>query len=63
LLPASGRAGRVYVIKDESGAATAHPISIRASAGETIDGTATLVIGTNYGVLRVISSGKSWFSM
>ena len=59
----SGRTGRVYIIKDESGGAAAHPITVRASTGETIDGAATLPINTNHGVLRVISTGTSWFSM
>ncbi|HET6572505.1 MAG TPA: hypothetical protein VFG68_02805 [Fimbriiglobus sp.] len=63
LPPASGRAGRVYIIKDESGSAAVHPIRVRASAGTTIDGVATLTISTNYGVLRVISTGTCWFSM
>ncbi|HJT77899.1 MAG TPA: hypothetical protein VJ739_11920, partial [Gemmataceae bacterium] len=62
LPPAAGRGGRVYVIKDESGGAAAHPIRVRASAGETIDGAAVQTIGTNHGVLRVISTGTSWFS-
>ena len=60
---ASGRTGRVYIIKDESGAAAAHPIAVKARTGETIDGEAMLSISTNHGVLRVISSGTSWFSM
>lgn len=63
LPPASGRAGRVYIIKDESGGAAAHSIRVRASAGEAIDGAAVLTITTNYGALRVISSGTGWFSM
>jgi hypothetical protein len=60
---ASGRVGRVYIIKDESGGAATHPIRVRAREGEKIDGTALSTIGTNYGVLRVISTGTSWFSM
>ena len=63
LCQASGRTGRVYIIKDESGGAAAHPIAVKARTGETIDGEATLTISTNHGVLRVISSGTSWFSM
>jgi hypothetical protein len=59
---AARRAGRVYIIKDESGRAAAHPISVSASNPETIDGKATLTISNDYGVLRVISSGTSWFS-
>jgi hypothetical protein len=57
------RAGRVYVIKDESGGAATQPITVKAKAGETIDGAGTLTITANYGVVRVISSGKSWFGM
>jgi hypothetical protein len=60
---ASGRTGRVYIIKDESGGAAVHPISIRAGDGETIDGAGTRTIRTNHGVLRVICTGASWFSM
>jgi hypothetical protein len=63
LPPASERSGRVYIIKDESGGAAANPIRVQASDGETIDGAATRTISTNHGVLRVISSGASWFSM
>jgi hypothetical protein len=40
-----------------------HPITIQAHPGETIDGAKALTIRTNYGVLRVISSGKSCFGM
>jgi hypothetical protein len=43
--------------------AAAHPIAVKARTGETIDGEATLTISTDYGILRVISSGTSWFSM
>lgn len=60
---AAGREGRVYVVKDESGGAGRHPIIMKALPGETIDGAQSLPIGTNYGVLRVISSGEGWFGM
>lgn len=60
---ASGRDGRVYIIKDESGGAGTRPITVKAESGETIDGAKTMTISTNYGVLRVISSGKNWFGM
>ena len=63
LPPASGRTGRVYIIKDESGGAAAHPIAVRARTCETIDGQASLAISTNHGVLRVICAGTGWFSM
>jgi hypothetical protein len=60
---ASGRTGRVYVIKDESGRAGAHPISVKAQPGETVDGAEALTVGANYGVLRVISDGKNWLGI
>ena len=60
---AAGREGRVYIIKDESGEAATRPITVKAQAGETIDGAETMTISTNYGVLRVVSSGTSWFGM
>jgi hypothetical protein len=60
---ASGRAGRVYIIKDESGGASNHPISVKARPGETVDGAASLPIAANYGVVRLISNGKNWFGM
>ena len=63
LRAARGRAGRVYIIKDESGGAAAHPITVKTQCGETIDGAETRRINANYGVLRVISSGANWFSM
>jgi hypothetical protein len=63
LPPTAGRTGRVYIIKDESGGAEAHPITVKASVGETIDGAATQTITTNHGVLRLLSTGTSWFDM
>jgi len=60
---ASGKSGRVYVVKDESGGAGAHSIKVKALSGETIDGEGELSINANYGVLRVISSGTNWFGM
>lgn len=60
---AAGREGRQYIIKDESGGAGIRPITVKAQTGETIDGSRTMAISTNYGVLRLISSGKNWFGM
>ncbi len=60
---AAGKAGRVYIIKDEAGGAGTHPITVKGRPGETIDGAGSQTVGTNYGVLRVISSGSHWFGM
>ena len=60
---AAGRAGRQYIIKDESGRAGTQSITVTAQTGETIDGSNSMAISTNYGVLRLVSSGKNWFGM
>src|SRR6185369_16293636 len=60
---AAGVAGRVYVVKDEAGAAAARPITVRAQPGQAIDGVASVSIASNYGALQLISSGSQWFIM
>jgi hypothetical protein len=60
---ASGKSGRVHIIKDESGGAGKQPITVKAQPGETLDGTGSLPIGTDFGVIRIISNGKNWLSM
>ncbi|MBF0387314.1 MAG: hypothetical protein HQL20_05600 [Candidatus Omnitrophica bacterium] len=54
-------AGRIIMVKDESGAAATNNITVQAEAG-TIDGAANVVISANYGVVRVYSDGSNWFS-
>ena len=53
--------GRVIVIKDESGVAGTNNITIATEGAETIDGAATIVISSNFGVARVYSNGSNWF--
>jgi hypothetical protein len=60
---ASGKTGRVYIIKDESGGAGKHHIMVKPQPRETIDGVAALPIRTNYGVLRIISNGNNWLAI
>ena len=59
---ATAGAGKVYIIKDESGAAGTNNITADANASETIDGATTKVINSNYGVLRLICDGTNWFT-
>ena len=59
---ASGRAGKVYIIKDESGGALLNNITVDGNASETIDGATTQAIITNYGVLRIYCDGANWFT-
>jgi hypothetical protein len=59
---ATAGAGRVYIIKDESGGAATNNIVIDPSGAETIDAASTISITVNYGVLRIYCSGSNWFT-
>jgi hypothetical protein len=59
---AVGVSGRVFVVKDESGAAGTHNITLATQGSETIDGAGSLAISTNYGSSRVMSDGSDWFT-
>jgi len=59
---ASADEGQMYIIKDESGTAGTHNITIATAGSETIDGSSTQTISANYGVLRVYWSGGNYFS-
>ena len=63
LLSASVADGRIIIINDESGLAGTNNITIATEGSETIDGSATLVISSNYGVARLISDGTDWFTI
>ena len=54
-------AGRIFIIKDESGAAGTNNITIATQAGEMIDGMATVAITGNYGAVRLYSDGSDLF--
>ncbi len=63
LLTAEVRKGRVYTVKDESGAATTNNITVATEGSENIDGSATNVISTNYGSVTYYSDGTNWFTV
>ena len=56
-------AGRTYTIKDESGAAAAHVITLNTESSQKIDGQLTYVITQNYGSITVYSDGANWFTV
>jgi hypothetical protein len=62
-LPTSvGVKGKIYIVKDEAGLAGTQNITIATTSAQTIDGAATKVINTNFGVFRLYSNGTNWFT-
>jgi len=59
---AVGSAGKVYIVKDESGGAATNNITIATTSSQTIDGAASGTISTNYGLSKVYSDGANWFT-
>ena len=55
--------GNTINVKDESGVAGTNNITIATEGSELIDGAATLVISSNYGVARLYSDGTNWFTI
>jgi len=57
------RKGRTYTVKDESGAAATNNITVATEGAETIDGSATDTISTDYGSVTYYSDGANWFTV
>ena len=57
------RTGRIYTVKDESGAAATNNITVATEGSETIDGAATATIAENYGCVTYYSDGTNWFTV
>lgn len=55
--------GRMLIVKDAGGNAAANNITITTEGAQTIDGAATLVINTNYGVARLYCDGTNLFAI
>ena len=55
------RPGRIYTVKDESGAAATNNITVATEGSETIDGSATDVINIDYESKSYYSDGTNWF--
>lgn len=58
-LPKSPPIGTNLIIKDSSGSAGTHNITITANTGNTIEGSTSKLINTNYGVLSIIYDGTN----
>lgn len=54
-------AGKILIVKDESGGAGTNNITVATEGSETIDGASIAVINVNYGSLTLYSDGTNWF--
>ena len=69
VLPAASsvQAGTVVTVKDLSGAANTHNITVSVASAGTIDGSSTYVINTAYGAKKFVAMSPSataaWFSL
>lgn len=55
-------AGRVYIVKDSSGNSNTNNITITAAGSDTVDGSATQTLNSNYGSWMVVTDGStSWY--
>ena len=53
--------GKIWTVKDESGAGAANNIVIRIDGTQTIDGATNQTISTNYGAVDIYSDGTNMF--
>ena len=56
----TGILGTVYVIKDCTGDANIHPITINGSGGQLVDGSASGTITAPFGSVSLIFNGTEW---
>lgn len=57
---ATAGSGATFTVKDESGGAATHNITIVRAGSNTIEGATSKVISANYGWVRVMSTGAAW---
>ena len=63
-LPANAPIGTNYIIKDSSGNASSNNITISRQGGDSIEGSSTKVISTNYGLVKLIYDGTNkWLTI
>jgi hypothetical protein len=59
LAAASTKTGKIFTIKHSAGPIATNPVTI-SSAGGTIDGLSTVVVGQSLSTTRVSSDGTNW---
>lgn len=61
-LASSVAAGRIYIVKDSSGNAESNGITVEIQGSDTLDGTSSQVLTSNYGSWTIVGNGTdSWF--
>jgi len=63
LLDAVGRAGRVIIVKDETGTASGNAITIYPYGDGYVDGVTSYAISTDYGGVTMYCNGVNWFAI
>jgi hypothetical protein len=53
---------RVIIVKDKGGNASTNNITVDTEGSETIDGSASVAINSNYGSVRLYSDGDNLFT-
>jgi hypothetical protein len=53
--------GRILVVKDAGGNAGTNNITISTQGSETIDGSATATINSDYSAINLYSNGTNWY--
>lgn len=57
---ANGINGKIFYIKDWKGQSATHTITIATTSSQTIDGSSTQTLTTNYQAIEVMSDGANW---
>lgn len=62
-LPAivAGNTNQIFTVKDQSGLANTHNITVNTTGGKLIDGAGSQAITANYGWLSVYNDGTQWY--
>ena len=53
--------GKRYYIKDVTGSAGTHNITLSGSSGQKIDGLGTYVISSNWSAVGICTDGSHWY--
>ena len=55
--------GRIYIIKDSSGSSETYNITINTQGSDTIDGSSSQTLDSNYGTWMIVGDGtSSWYT-